>query len=57
MANLTVNIVYVLILIALIVVVDFTYLRHEFWERLIVNILIVLVFVVFYYLFLVNLKN
>ena len=55
MANLAVNIVYVLILAALIVFLDFTYLRHEFWERLIVNILIVLVSVVFYYLFLVNL--
>lgn len=57
MANLTVNIVYVLILVALIVFIDFTYLRHEFWERLIVNILIVLVFVAFYYLFLFNYKN
>ncbi len=55
MANLTVNIVYVLIIVALIVFVDFTYLRHEFWERLVVNILIALVFVVLYYLFLVNL--
>jgi hypothetical protein len=55
MANLTVNIVYVLIAVALIVFLDFTYLRYEFWERLIVNILIVLVFAVFYYLFLVNL--
>jgi hypothetical protein len=55
MANLTINIVYVLILVALIFFIDVTYLRHEFWERLIVNILIVLVSVVFYYLFLANL--
>ncbi len=57
MANLTVNIIYALIAVALIVFLDFKYLRYEFWTRLIVNILIVLVFAVFYYLFLVNLKN
>ncbi len=57
MANLTINIIYVLILISLTVFLDFKYLRYEFWTRLIVNILIVLVFVAFYYLFLANLKN
>ncbi|VVB64585.1 Uncharacterised protein [uncultured archaeon] len=57
MANLTVNIIYVLILVTLIVFLDFKYLRYEFWTRLIVNISIVLVFVIFYYLFLANLKN
>jgi len=57
MANLAVNIIYVLIAIALIVFLDFKYLRYEFWMRLTVNILIVLVFGIFYYLFLVNLKS
>ena len=57
MANLAVNIIYVLIAIALIVFLDFKYLRYEFWMRLTVNILIVLVFGIFYYLVLVNLKS
>jgi len=33
---------------ALIVGVDFAFFRHRFWERLLVNIGIVLVFVAFY---------
>jgi hypothetical protein len=55
MVNILVNIVYVIIFIAIIVFLDFKYLRYEIWKRLIVNILIVLVAVSFYYLFLVNL--
>jgi hypothetical protein len=55
MANLMVNILYVLLFVVIIVFLDFKYLRTEFLKRLIVNILIVLVAVVFYYLFLVNL--
>jgi hypothetical protein len=55
MANLIINIIYVLIAVVLIVFVDFKYLRDKFGERLIVNILIALVFLVFYYLFLFNL--
>ena len=55
MANLIINIIYVIIFAAIIVFLDLKYFRYEFWKRLIVNILIVLVFAVFYYLFLVNL--
>ena len=55
MANLIVNIIFVLIMAALIVFIDFKYLRYDFWKRLIVNVLIVLVALAFYYLFLVNL--
>lgn len=55
MANLLVNIVYVILFICIIVFLDFKYLRYEFLKRLIVNILIALVAAVFYYLFLVNL--
>lgn len=55
MANLMVNILYVILFAAIIVFLDFKYFRHEFWKKLIVNILIVIVAVVFYYLFLVNL--
>lgn len=55
MANLIINIIYVLIAVVLIVFLDLKYLRDDFWKRLMVNILIVLVFAAFYYLFLVNL--
>jgi hypothetical protein len=55
MANLIVNILYVILFMAIVVFLDFKYFRYEFWKRLIVNILIVIVAVAFYYLFLVNL--
>ena len=55
MANLTINILYVILFVVIIVFLDFKYFRYEFWKRLIVNILIVLVAVAFYYLFLGNL--
>jgi len=55
MVNLTVNILYVILFVVIIVFLDFKYFRYEFMKRLIVNILIVLVAVVFYFLFLSNL--
>jgi uncharacterized membrane protein len=39
---------YVLILIAVVVSVDLLFFRNRFWERLMVNIGIVLVFAAFY---------
>jgi len=39
---------YVLALVAVVVGVDVLFLRHHFWERLIVNVGIVLVFAAFY---------
>jgi hypothetical protein len=42
---------YVLAMIALVVGVDILFFRHEFWERLAVNVGIVLVFVAFYFRF------
>ena len=45
-------VLYVVAMVALIVGVDFAFLRHRFWERLIVNIGIVLVFAAFYLRFL-----
>ena len=45
-------VLYVVAMAALIVGVDFVFLRHRFWERLIVNIGIVLVFGAFYLAFL-----
>lgn len=41
-------ILYVVAMVALIVGVDFAFLRNRFWERLVVNIGIVLVFAAFY---------
>ena len=43
---------YVLALIAVVVGVDVLFFRHQFWERLIVNVGIVLVFGAFYFRFL-----
>jgi uncharacterized membrane protein YfcA len=42
----------VLALIGVVVGVDVLFFRHHFWERLIVNIGIVLVFAAFYFRFL-----
>ena len=43
---------YVIAMIATVVVVDVLFFRNHFWERLAVNIGIVLVFVAFYFRFL-----
>jgi hypothetical protein len=43
---------YVLTLIAVVVGVDVLFFSHHFWERLIVNVGIVLMFVAFYFRFL-----
>ena len=42
------TVLYVLLMVALIVGADFLFLRDRFWLRLVVNIGIVLVFLVFY---------
>ncbi len=46
---------YILVMIAVIVSVDLLFFKNRFWERLIVNIGIVLVFAAFYLRFLKNL--
>ena len=40
-------VVYVLALVAIVVAVDILFFRHHFWERLMVNVGIVLVFLAF----------
>lgn len=55
MANLLVNIIYVIVFVAVIVFVDFKYFRYELWKRLIANVLIVLVALAIYFTYLVNL--
>ena len=47
-----VNVLYVVAMAAVIVGVDFVFLRDRFWERLTVNVGIVLVFTAFYLRFL-----
>jgi len=46
------SVLYVLALVAVVVAVDVLFFRHRFWERLMVNVGIVLVFVAFYLRFL-----
>jgi hypothetical protein len=55
MANLIVNIIYVILALIFVVLLDFKYFRHNFKKMLIVNIIIFLVLAAFYYLFLSNL--
>jgi len=45
---------YVLVMMAVVVSVDLLFFKNRFWERLIVNIGIVLVFAAFYLRFLKN---
>jgi hypothetical protein len=47
-------VLYVVVLIAVVVTVDLLFFKNRFWERLIVNIGIVLVFAAFYLRFLKN---
>lgn len=46
---------YIVLMVATIVAMDLMFLRHQFWERLIANIGIVLVFIAIYYGFLKHL--
>jgi len=46
------GVLYVVVMAAVIVGVDFAFFRNRFWERLTVNIGVVLVFVAFYLRFL-----
>jgi hypothetical protein len=48
------SVIYVVVMIAIIVGVDFLFFKNRFWERLTVNIGIVLVFLAFYFRFLNN---
>jgi len=48
-------VLYTVVMIAVVVSVDLLFFKNRFWERLIVNIGIVLVFAAFYLRFLKNL--
>lgn len=45
-------VLYVLVMVAIVVGVDVLFFRHHFWDRLMVNVGIVLVFAAFYFRFL-----
>ena len=47
-------VLYIVVLIAVVVSVDLLFFKNRFWERLIVNIGIVLAFAAFYLRFLKN---
>jgi len=47
-------VLYIVVLIAVVVSVDLLFFKNRFWERLIANIGIVLVFAAFYLRFLKN---
>ena len=46
------GVLYGVVMIAVVVSVDWLFFRHRFWERLMVNVGIVLVFAAFYLRFL-----
>jgi uncharacterized membrane protein len=50
--NTYVGLIFALVLIAVVVAVDLLFFRDRFWERLIANVGIVLVFVAFFLRFL-----
>jgi hypothetical protein len=52
MAIQTTTVLYVLLWAAVVVAVDFLFFKNEFWERLMVNVGIVLIFAAFYFRFL-----
>ena len=52
MARRAAIVLYVLVLVAVVVGVDVLFFRNRFWERLMVNVGIVLVFAAFYLRFL-----
>jgi hypothetical protein len=45
-------VLYVLAMVGVVVGVDVLFFRHQLWERLVVNVGIVLVFAAFYFRFL-----
>lgn len=46
------SVIFGVLMVAIIVAVDVLFFRHQFWERLVSNIGIVLIFIAFYFRFL-----
>ena len=47
-------VLYIVVMIAVVVSVDLLFFKNQFWERLTVNIGVILVFAAFYFRFLKN---
>jgi uncharacterized membrane protein YgdD (TMEM256/DUF423 family) len=52
MGTQTTTVLYILLMAAVVVAVDVLFFRNEFWERLTMNVGIVLIFGAFYFRFL-----
>jgi len=52
MGRQTTTALYVIVMAAVIVAIDFLFFKSRFWERLMVNVGIVLIFAAFYFRFL-----
>lgn len=52
MGRQAITVLYLVLIVATVVIVDFLFFRNRFWERLTANIGIVLVFAAFYFRFL-----
>ncbi len=52
MGSRTIIVLYVLAMVAVVVGLDILFFRHHVWDRLMVNVGIVLVFAAFYFRFL-----
>jgi hypothetical protein len=48
----TTTALYIVLLVATVIAVDFLFFRNQFWERLAVNVGLVLLFSAFYFRFL-----
>jgi len=51
-AGLAANLVFLLLLVAVVVALDVLFFRNHFWERLAANVGVVLVFAAFYFRYL-----
>lgn len=54
MGNNTIIVIYILAMIATVVIIDVLFFRHRFWERLVANIGIVMVYAAFYFALIKN---
>jgi len=52
MGSQTTSVLYAVLMATVVVVVDVLFFQHRFWERLTVNVGLVLVFAAFYFRFL-----
>lgn len=52
MRNQTITALYVVLMVAVVIAIDVLFFRNRFWERLAVNVGIILVFAAFYFRFL-----